>query len=53
MGRRRGRRGTSESQKVFAVAFGLGLFLSLFCSPRFALCLAAVALIWLGIKFRP
>lgn len=37
---------------VFAVAFGAGLFLALFCSVRFALFVAAIALIYLGITYR-
>lgn len=54
MRRRRCRKGRrSEGSTVFAIAFGLGLFLALFCSVRFALFLAAVALIYIGITFRP
>jgi hypothetical protein len=34
---------------VFAVAFGVGLFLSLFCSVKTVLFLAAVALVCFGL----
>lgn len=42
----------NEWLTVFALAFGLGLFLAVFCSVRFALFLAAIALIYLGLTFR-
>lgn len=37
---------------LMAVAFGLGLALSIFCSARFALLVAALGLIYLGATFR-
>lgn len=51
--RKRRRRGRgSEWPAVVALAFGLGLFLSLFCSVKFVLFLVAVALICLGAASR-
>jgi uncharacterized membrane protein HdeD (DUF308 family) len=37
---------------VFAIAFGVGLFLSLFCSVKTVLVLAAVTLLCRGITNR-
>lgn len=43
------RRGRGEAITVFLLAFGLGLLIALFCSARLALCLAAIALVYVGI----
>lgn len=51
--RRKCRKGAKgEWLAVVAIAFGAGLFLALFCSIKFALFVAAIALIYLGITFR-
>ena len=51
--RRCGKRARREWLTVVAAAFGAGLFLALFCSLKFALLVAAIALIYLGLTFRP
>lgn len=54
MRKRRRHRGCGRYDRMayFAVAFGLGLFLSLFLSVRFALFLAAITLIYIGVTCR-
>ncbi len=52
--RRRARRYRgNDSMAAIAIAFGVGLILALFCSVKLALLVAAIALIYIGCRFKP